>query len=53
MLTVTLLQIICSIGAVYFGARVAMAFGRDVRSAVFHRVGEFSAREVAGFGRRH
>jgi len=50
MLTVTVLQIICSIGAVYFGARVAMAFGRDVRSAVFHRVGEFSAREVAGFG---
>jgi ATP-binding cassette subfamily B multidrug efflux pump len=50
MLGVTLLQIVCSIGAVYFGARVAMAFGRDVRSAVFHRVGEFSAREVAGFG---
>jgi ATP-binding cassette subfamily B protein len=47
---VTLLQVICSVGAVYFGARVAMAFGRDVRSAVFHRVGEFSAREVAGFG---
>jgi ATP-binding cassette subfamily B protein len=50
MLTVTLVQIICSVIAVYFGARVAMAFGRDVRSAVFHRVGEFSAREVAGFG---
>jgi ATP-binding cassette subfamily B protein len=50
MLTVTVLQILCSIGAVYFGARCAMAFGRDVRSAIFHRVGEFSAREVAGFG---
>ena len=50
MLTVTLVQIVCSVIAVYFGARVAMAFGRDVRSAVFHRVGEFSAREVAGFG---
>jgi ATP-binding cassette subfamily B multidrug efflux pump len=50
MLTVTVLQIICSVGAVYFGARCAMAFGRDVRAAVFHRVGEFSAREVAGFG---
>ncbi|HEV2779413.1 MAG TPA: ABC transporter ATP-binding protein [Actinophytocola sp.] len=50
MLTVTLLQIVCSIGAVYFGARCAMAFGRDVRSAVFHRVGELSAREVSGFG---
>ncbi|MPZ84856.1 MAG: ATP-binding cassette domain-containing protein [Actinophytocola sp.] len=50
MLTVTLVQIVCSIIAVYFGARCAMAFGRDVRSAIFHRVGEFSAREVAGFG---
>ncbi|WP_158883286.1 ABC transporter ATP-binding protein [Amycolatopsis anabasis] len=50
MLTVTVLQILCSVGAAYFGARVAMALGRDIRSAVFHRVGEFSAREVAGFG---
>lgn len=50
MLSVTVLQIVCSVGAVYFGARSAMALGRDVRSAVFHRVGEFSAREVAGFG---
>ena len=50
MLAVTLLQIICSIGAVWFGARVAMAFGRDVRSGIFHRVGAFSAREVATFG---
>ena len=50
MIAVTLLQIVCSVGAVYFGARSAMAFGRDVRSAIFHRVGEFSAREVAGFG---
>jgi ATP-binding cassette subfamily B multidrug efflux pump len=50
MLTVTLLQIICSAGAVYFGARAAMAFGRDVRAGIFHRVGEFSAREVAQFG---
>ncbi|HEY7594070.1 MAG TPA: ABC transporter ATP-binding protein [Actinophytocola sp.] len=50
MLTVTVLQIICSVGAVYFGARTAMAFGRDVRGAIFHRVGTFSAREVSGFG---
>jgi ATP-binding cassette subfamily B protein len=27
-----------------------MSFGRDVRSAIFHRVGSFSAREVAQFG---
>lgn len=50
MLSVTVLQIVCSIGAVYFGARAAMFFGRDVRSAIFHRVGEFSAREVNSFG---
>ena len=50
MLAVTLLQVICSITAVYFGARTAMGFGRDVRSAIFHRVGEFSDREVNQFG---
>lgn len=50
MLAVSLAQIVCSIGAVYFGARTAMSFGRDVRSAVFHRVGEFSDREVNHFG---
>jgi len=50
MLLVTLAQIACSAAAVYFGARAAMAFGRDVRSAIFHRVGTFSGREVAQFG---
>jgi len=50
MLLVTLAQIACSVAAVYFGARAAMAFGRDVRSAIFHTVGTFSAREVAQFG---
>src|SRR6202158_2384164 len=50
MLLIPLVQIACSIAAVYFGARSAMAFGRDVRSAVFHRVGTFSAREVNQIG---
>ena len=50
MLVVTLAQIACSVAAVYFGARAAMAFGRDMRSAIFHKVGTFSAREVAQFG---
>jgi ATP-binding cassette, subfamily B, multidrug efflux pump len=50
MLAVTLLQVACSIAAVYFGARTAMGFGRDVRSALFHRVGEFSAHELGRFG---
>jgi ATP-binding cassette subfamily B protein len=50
MLAVSLIQIACSIVAVYFGARTAMSFGRDVRGALFRRVGTFSAREVAHFG---
>jgi ATP-binding cassette subfamily B protein len=50
MLAVALAQILCSVGAVYFGARTAMALGRDVRLALFSRVQEFSAREVAHFG---
>ena len=50
MLTVSLIQIVCSIAAVYVGAKIAMSLGRDVRAAVFHRVGSFSAREVNQFG---
>jgi ATP-binding cassette subfamily B multidrug efflux pump len=50
MLGVSLLQIICSVIAVRYGARTAMAFGRDIRSGIFHQVGNFSAREVATFG---
>ncbi|TDD16026.1 ABC transporter ATP-binding protein [Kribbella turkmenica] len=50
MLGVSLVQIVCTIGAVYYGAKTAALFGRDVRAAVFHRVGEFSAREVNQFG---
>ncbi|KQX61684.1 ABC transporter ATP-binding protein [Angustibacter sp. Root456] len=50
MLGVSLVQIACTIAAVYLGARTAMAFGRDVRSGVFARVGTFSAREVNQFG---
>lgn len=50
MLTVSLVQVVCAVAAVYVGAKAAMSFGRDVRAAVFSRVGEFSAREVAQFG---
>jgi len=46
MMAVTLVQIVCSIAAVYFGARTGMALGRDVRSGIFGRVQEFSAQEV-------
>ena len=50
MLGITLLQITAQIIAVYFGARTAMAVGRDVRGAIFDRVQQFSAREVGQFG---
>ena len=50
MLAVTLLQIACSIAAVYFGARTATSLGRDVRAGIFTRVQDFSAQEVGHFG---
>jgi len=50
MLGITLVQIACAIVAVYFGARTAMGLGRDLRGAIFTRVGEFSEREVSRFG---
>ncbi len=50
MLAVSLVQICCTITATYLGARTAMAFGRDVRGALFNRVLSFSAREVNHFG---
>jgi ATP-binding cassette subfamily B protein len=50
MLGITLVQIACAIAAVYFGARTAMGLGRDLRAAIFTRVGEFSEREVSRFG---
>ena len=50
MLLITFVQVVFAIAAVYFGARVAMAFGRDVRGALFHRVTDFSAQDVAAHG---
>ncbi len=50
MLGVTVVQIAAAIAAAYYGARTAMLLGRDVRLALFRRVGAFSSREVAVFG---
>ncbi|MGY6018533.1 ABC transporter ATP-binding protein [Streptomyces spinosirectus] len=50
MIGISLAQVVCNIGAVYFGARTASALGRDVRAAVFDRVQSFSSREVGHFG---
>ncbi len=50
MLLITVLQAGIAIVAVFYGSRVAMAFGRDVRQALFHQVTGFSAQDVARFG---
>ena len=50
MFAVTALQVVCSVGAVYFGSRTGMGFGRDLRSAMFHQVTTFSEHETAQFG---
>ena len=50
MLGFTVIQIVFAIAAVYFGGKVAMSFGRDLRKALFHQVTDFSTREVGAFG---
>lgn len=50
MLVVTAVQVIAAIAAVFVGAKVAMAVGRDLRAGVFGRVQLFSGEEIARFG---
>jgi ATP-binding cassette, subfamily B, multidrug efflux pump len=50
MLAVSLVQIAATVGATYLGARSAAGLGRDLRTAVFARVGAFSEQEVSRFG---
>jgi ATP-binding cassette subfamily B protein len=50
MLGVTLIFVVAAIIGVYWGSKVAMGFGRDVRGALFRRVESFSQAEVNHFG---
>ncbi|WP_036497161.1 ABC transporter ATP-binding protein [Nocardia aobensis] len=50
MLLVSGVQIVASASSVYLGAQAAMGAGREMRAALLHRVGTFSAREVGIFG---
>jgi ATP-binding cassette, subfamily B, multidrug efflux pump len=50
MLGVTLVQVVFAVIAIYFGAKAAMAFGRDVRGALFRGVTAFSTADVNTFG---
>jgi ATP-binding cassette subfamily B protein len=50
MLAVSMIQVVAQVGAAFFGAQLAMSFGRDTRAAVFDNVLSFSSREVNQFG---
>src|SRR5260221_219735 len=50
MLGVTFVVGLASIVGVFLGARIAMGFGRDVRSAIFRQVEAFSQVEINKFG---
>jgi len=50
MLAVSALMAITAVAGVYLGSKASMAFGRDVRAAIFKRVGTFSQTEVNQFG---
>jgi len=50
MLVLALIQVTFSVGGVYFGSKVAMSFGRDLRSNLYHKVTDYSAQEVGTYG---
>jgi ATP-binding cassette subfamily B multidrug efflux pump len=50
MLAVTFALMIAAIIGVYYSAKIAMGFGRDVRSAIFRKVETYSQVEVNHFG---
>lgn len=50
MLAVSALQGVCAGTSVYFGAKAAMGFGRDLRAAIFGHVLAFSSRELNALG---
>ena len=50
MLFVTFVMGVTAVVGVYWGSKTAMAFGRDVRAAIFRRVETFSQTEVNLFG---
>lgn len=50
MLFISLAQVIGQVAAAYFGARLAMGVGRDVRADLFDTVLGYSSQEVDKFG---
>ncbi|QGH68160.1 ABC transporter ATP-binding protein [Pseudactinotalea sp. HY158] len=50
MLFVCFVQAVSAVLAVYFGARTAMALGRDIRRSVYRQVDRLSALDLGRFG---
>ena len=50
MLALSIVGVACTITAVYFGAKIAMRVGRDLRAGIFDQVATFSEAEVQRFG---
>lgn len=50
MLAISLVQGVFGIGAMWYGSRAGLGFGRDVRDDLFGKVTSFSTREVDRFG---
>jgi ATP-binding cassette subfamily B protein len=50
LLGITILQVLLAVAAMYFSAKFAMSFGRDVRGGLFRNVTSLSAREIGKFG---
>ena len=50
MLLMSALQVVFMVAAVYFGSRAAAGFGADIRAGLFHKVTDFSVREVTTLG---
>src|SRR6202012_3695245 len=50
MFAVTALQVLCAVGAVYYGSRTGLGMGRERRAAMFHQVTTFSEHETPRFG---
>ncbi|MFJ6042570.1 ABC transporter ATP-binding protein [Brachybacterium paraconglomeratum] len=50
MLLVAMAQVVTAIASVWFGARVAMGMGRDIRRSVYTRVDRFSTEEMGRYG---
>lgn len=50
MLVFALLLAACAITSSYFGSKISMSFGRDVRRAIYHKVENFSQADLKKFG---